>query len=119
MELRKTKQEKMILCCVQVLESVLTSAYHWYLLQPSPMAVAGTLPSSGNLFLDYVCTLNTEDRSFLYAQPACGESYAGIAPSFFLMVTKMVSCISSSFRVSHVAYCFTTSSDQDDLEFKC
>ncbi|ETN84785.1 transcription factor Tfb2 [Necator americanus] len=40
-------------------------------LPVDPMAAAGTLPSSGNLFLDYICTLSNDDRSFLYAQPAC------------------------------------------------
>ncbi|RCN49061.1 transcription factor Tfb2 [Ancylostoma caninum] len=69
---------------------------------PSPMAVAGTLPSSGNLFLDYVCTLSTEDRSFLYAQPACALFVFRMLPSVSQQVViKMIWNSNVSASMSH------------------
>ncbi|VDL75894.1 unnamed protein product [Nippostrongylus brasiliensis] len=35
------------------------------------MAGGGTLPSGGDLFLHYVCTLGPQEKAYLYEQPAC------------------------------------------------
>ncbi|KIH68546.1 hypothetical protein ANCDUO_01114 [Ancylostoma duodenale] len=66
------------------------------------MAATGTLPSSGNLFLDYVCTLSTEDRSFLYAQPACALFVFRMLPSVSQQVViKMIWNSNVSASMSH------------------
>ncbi|EPB74574.1 transcription factor Tfb2 [Ancylostoma ceylanicum] len=67
-----------------------------------PMAVIGTLSSSGNLFLDYVCTLSAEDRSFLYAQPACALFVFRMLPSVSQQVViKMIWNSNVSASMSH------------------
>ncbi|KAK6750528.1 hypothetical protein RB195_002479 [Necator americanus] len=73
-------------------------------LPVGPMAAAGTLPSSGNLFLDYICTLSNDDRSFLYAQPACALFVFRMLPSVSQqIVIKMIwnPSTSGSFSLSN------------------
>ncbi|EYC04056.1 hypothetical protein Y032_0090g2390 [Ancylostoma ceylanicum] len=74
-----------------------SAAFHTW-----PMAVIGTLSSSGNLFLDYVCTLSAEDRSFLYAQPACALFVFRMLPSVSQQVViKMIWNSNVSASMSH------------------
>ncbi|VDM67030.1 unnamed protein product [Strongylus vulgaris] len=66
------------------------------------MATAGTLPSSGNLFLDYVCTLGTEERTFLYTQPACALFVFRMLPNVAQQVViKMIWNSNVSTAMSH------------------
>ncbi|KHJ91388.1 transcription factor Tfb2 [Oesophagostomum dentatum] len=66
------------------------------------MATVTTLPSSGNLFLDFVCTLSNEDRSYLYAQPGCSLFVFRMLPNVAQQVViKMIWNSNVSPAMSH------------------
>ncbi|KHJ94280.1 transcription factor Tfb2 [Oesophagostomum dentatum] len=66
------------------------------------MANATTFTSSGNLFLDFVCTLSNEDRSYLYAQPGCSLFVFRMLPNVAQQVViKMIWNSNVSPAMSH------------------
>nr|CDJ91233.1 Transcription factor Tfb2 domain containing protein [Haemonchus contortus] len=51
----------------------------------------GTLPCGGNLFLDYVCTLSSAEKGYLFSQPACALFVFRMLPKVSQqMVIKMI-----------------------------
>ncbi|CAJ0601998.1 unnamed protein product [Cylicocyclus nassatus] len=77
---------------------------HWRVnwKQAGLMATAATLPSSGNLFLDYVSSLGAEDRTYLYTQPACALFAFRMLPNVAQQVViKMIWNSNVSAAMSH------------------